>query len=329
MHRSLNTLGLRAVLCLGCAAASTPEVKAPPAPASAVPAPEPALPKAASLSWPARARSLLARAEDRLVLRAFGPSGLEPFEHVIARDVLEQLYDAELELLWFSDMGGRLWVGDLRALGAAAPPNVLIASDLPEHEKLSVWVGDRYVQGFGQLGEGSVELSLRWQESPWFETDAGERLGRINGGAWLERERQRPARALAAWQQPDEQGPHVVLPAGVAQCDNPELCGAARAFGASRWQLVITKTDETHGDFAHYGCLLHDPARPELTRPQDARRWAPARDAELDTCGPYQFNAAGDAFLVDEQVCRTGGECAALEGRAVGWLEPGVTVGRE
>jgi hypothetical protein len=283
--------------------------------------------------WPARSESLLAQADDRIVWRAFGPTGLSPFEHVIASDVLELLYDAELELLWFSDTGGRLWVHDLRTLAAsstaATTPSVLVASELPEHQKLSVWVGDRYVEGPGQLGEGSIELSLRWDDDPRFETDAGEHLGRIEGRAWLERERSRAARVIPARQQPDEPGPHLPLPAGIAQCDNPELCGAARPFGPGGWQLVITRTDETRGDFSHYGCLLYDPSRAAFAPLPEAQPWLPSANPELDTCGPYRFNAAGTAYLASDKVCRIAADCTPLAGVAIGWLEPGVTVGRE
>ena len=211
---------------------------------------------------------------------------------------------------------------------------MLVASDLPEHQKLSVWIGDRLVEGTGQLGEGSVELSLRWAEEATFETDAtetdaAEHLGRIEGKAWLQRERGRAARAVPELQQPDEPGPHVVLPASIARCDNPELCGAARPFVKSGWQLVITKTDETHGDFSHYGCLLYDPTRSTFALPPETRTWQPAADPELDTCGPYRFNGTEDAFLASDRVCRIGAACTPLEGTAIGWLEPGVTVGRE
>lgn len=325
MHGSIiTTLALCAGL--GCAASPAPKIPAPPSPSPSAPAPAA---EATNAALPARADLLLVRSENRILLRAFAEPGLARFEQVLASDVLEQLYDPELELLWFSDMSGRLWVRDLRTLDAPAPANVLIASDLPEHQKLSVWVGDRYVEGFGQLGEGSVELSLRWQEEPWFETDAGDRLGQIDGKAWLASERARAARNVPAWAQPDEAGAHVALPAALARCDNPELCGAARPFGPSGWQLVITKTDETHGDFSHYGCLLYDPARQAFTRPEDTRSWAPASDAELDTCGPYQFNAGGNTFLASSRVCRLGADCISLEASAIGWLAPGATVGKQ
>jgi hypothetical protein len=323
---------------VGCAAQAAQSVQPPSPPVAAPASALDATHAPSTTAWPPRAESLLAQSGDRLVWRAFGSSGLGAFEHVIASDVHELLYDAELELLWFSDTSNRLWVSDLRALAAStptnAPPNVLIASDLPEHQKLSVWIGDRLVEGSGQLGEGSVELSLRWDEVATFETDAAEtdaaeHLGRIEGKAWLQRERERTARAVPELQKPDESGPHIALPAGIAQCDNPELCGAARPFGSSGWQLVITKTDETHGDFSHYGCLLHDRARAAFARPPDTRTWHPAADPELDTCGPYRFNARGDAFLASDRVCRVGAECTPLGGVAIGWLEPGATVGRE
>ena len=336
-------IAISASCAVGCAARPAQDVQppSPPVAPASLPAPAPLAP--ATTGWPARAESLLTQTEDRLVWRAFGQAGLAAFEHVIASDVHELLYDAELELLWFSDRGSRLWVSDLRALvastPASAPANVLIASDLPEHQKLSVWIGDRLVEGTGQLGEGSIELSLRWDKETTFETDAAEadatetdaaeHLGRIEGRAWLDRERGRTARAIPARQQPDELGPHIALPAGMTQCDNPELCGAARPFGESGWQLVVTKTDETHGDFSHYGCLLYDPARAAFARPPDTRTWHPAADPELDTCGPYRFNTTGNTFLAADEICRVSGDCTPLQGVAIGWLEPGVMVGRE
>jgi len=334
VHRIL--IAMSVACAVGCAARPAQDVQPPSLPVA--PALEAASPAPAVTAWPPRAESLFTQTEDRLVWRAFGQTGLTAFQHIIASDVHELLYDAELELLWFSDRRSRLWVSDLRALAASAPAsapaNVLIASDLPEHQKLSVWVGDRLVEGTGQLGEGSVELSLRWDEVATFETDAAEtdgaeHLGRIEGGPWLERERGRTARAVPELQKPDEAGPHIALPADMTQCDNPELCGAARAFGASGWQLVVTKTDETHGDFSHYGCLLHDPARAAFALPPDTRTWHPAANPELDTCGPYRFNTSGDAFLAGDRVCRIGAECTPLDGYAIGWLQPGVTVGRE
>ena len=125
-----------AACALACAARPAQDIQPPSLPVQPAAEAAPAAPTATA--WPPRADSLLTRTENRLVWRAFGASGLAAFAHVIASDVLELLYDAELELLWFSDEGGRLWVSDLRALAAStpssAPSNVLIASDVPEHQ---------------------------------------------------------------------------------------------------------------------------------------------------------------------------------------------------
>lgn len=66
-----------------------------------------------------------------------------------------------------------------------------------------------------------------------------------------------------------------------------------------------------------------------FARPPEAVEWRTVVDTQLLTCGPYLFNARGDAFLVSDKVCRLGGGCASLDSYASGWLEPGATVGME
>jgi len=50
-------------------------------------------------------------------------------------------------------------------------------------------------------------------------------------------------------------------------------------------------------------------------------------DMPSGPCGPYRFNADGDAFLVNDTLCNVGGTCESLGGWSVGWLVPGTTVG--
>jgi hypothetical protein len=207
---------------------------------------------------------------------------------------------------------------------------VLIASHLPQHAKLSVARRGKHVEGPGRVSEEWMELVLHWEEEPWIDGGEGEgRLDQLDGATWLGRERQRPAREVPPWTQFEGDGPHVALPPGVAQCDDARLCGAALPFGALGWQLVVAKNDETHGDFSHNGCLLYDPDQEAFARPPEASEWAKVVDTPLTTCGPYRFNAKGDAFLVADKVCRVGGGCTSLESFGSGWLVPGATVGME
>jgi len=320
---------------LGCSAGVAREVNvvAPSVSAAAQPDEPSSAPRPSegAQGWPERSDLFIAKKSGgQLTLRAFGAAGLAPFVHVLASDIRATLYDAELELLWFGDAEARLWVIDLRELGPGSAAPVLIASQLPQHAKLSVAREGRYVEGTGQVGEEWMELVLHWEQEPWLDGGEGEgRLDHLEGQAWLGRERLRSPREVPAATAFEGEGPHVALPASIAQCDDARLCGAALPFGARTWQLVVAKNDETHGDFSHNGCLLYDPEKNAFARPPEASEWAKVVDTQLSTCGPYRFNAKGDAFLVSDKACRLGGGCASLESFGSGWLVPGATVGME
>lgn len=323
-----------AALALGCSAGAAREVKVVAPRSSAAKPGEPdseVHPSDGAKDWPARSELFIAKKSGgQLTLRAFGAAGLTPFVQALASDIRATLYDAELELLWFGDGDRRLWVIDLRELGPRSKPPVLIASHLPQHAKLSVARDGRYVEGAGRVGEEWMELVLHWEAEPWIDGGEGEgRLDHLEGQAWLERERRRSSREVPAVTPFEGAGPHVALPAGIAQCDDARLCGAALPFGALNWQLVVARNDETHGDFSHNGCLLYDPEKNAFARPPEASEWVRVVDTQLSTCGPYQFNASGDAFLVSDKVCSLGGECVSLDSFGNGWLVPGATVGME
>jgi hypothetical protein len=248
----------------------------------------------------------------------------------LAHDVRATLHDVELELLWFTDLGGRLGVFDLRDLSKPRAQSVLIATHLPEHAKLSVWRAGKYVEGPGRVGEEWMELVLHWEVPPWIDGGEGEgRIDKLDGREWLDRERSRREVAAPAWRRFAETDPHVALPSGIAQCEFAALCGAAQPFGSSGWQLVIAKNDESSGDFSHNGCLLYDPDRKVFARPANVLAWVDRADTELGTCGPYQFNAREDAYLVADKICRLGETCASLDGFGIGWFVPGAKVGME
>jgi hypothetical protein len=322
-----------ALTCLGCSAAPGRDVKVVPANENTtIEASEPTPPSpAASAGWPDRNELLIAYTlEHQLLLRSVDISGLTPFVHELARRVREDLYDAERELLWFTDQDDRLWVIDLRSIAANQLVPVPIARNLPQHSRLAVSQGEASVVGDGQLGDETMELVLHWESEPWI--DGGEGGGRIDdleGRAWLDLERSRTPRGTPAWVPIDIEDPHVKLPPGIAQCDSDVFCGAARPFGTRGWQLVVAKNDTVSGDFTHNGCLLYDPARQAFARPPEATEWAPVVDTELDTCGPYRFNQDGTAFVVSDKICRIGAGCRELDAFSRGWIVPGETVGTE
>jgi len=263
---------------------------------------------------------LITNARAELELRATG-SG---FARRLASNAQHVLYDSMLELVWFSD-GEQLWVIDLRnpALGAAPP--ILIAAKLPPHVELQV---DREGHPLA-LPIDACDLApilvLHWAPDPWIEADQGQRSTDLPGKAWLQSERARVARSAGEerWLHPSE--PHVALSPSRAHCEDAEWCGASQAFAAG-WDLVLADQDEG-ADCWHFGCLLFDSHAGAFGTPPLPSRWGPAEGMPSGPCGPYRFDAAGSAFLVDDLLCTVGGSCKALGGTGLGWLTPGVTLG--
>jgi hypothetical protein len=292
-------------------------------------APEPtSAPSAAA--WPDRSELFIVLTDQRdLELRAFGTAGLKPFKHVIGGDVQQTVYNPELGLFWFLD-AERLWVLDLYEVGAGVAKPVLIASHLPAAAKLYI-LKDATFQSPGQVGEGSMEMELHWDEEPSITATVSGEEGKqefhhLDGSAWLSQERSRAPRSAPAWIEFAERGPHAPLPVARARCTDKRQCGAALPFGDRGWQLVIS--GDEYGDFEHHFCLLYDPATRLFATPPRAAAWADATALESAGCGPYFFNERNDAYFDFEVICRTSGVCAPLDdASAEGWVVPGVGVG--
>lgn len=330
--RGVVAVSLRGVagLSLACAAVPPPEGRvgvsgATDAPATEVPSEEGRNPAAAS---PKRSQLFFAwTLEGELWLKAFSAGGVVPFEQRLARDVQHVLHNPELELIWYSD-AERLWVIDTRSHDVADWQPVLIASHLPQGDRLHVERGGSHYVAPGRISDETLELVLHWDAEPWIEAGGdASRLDGLDGRAWLERERARPPRPAAALQfaPADKRSP---LPADWAGCRQPGICGAALPFGPRGWELVVTNED-LGGDFLEHECRLHDPATALFSAPLDGQKWAAPDGVAAGPCGPYLFNSEKNAFLVEDVVCSVGGTCTTLDGRGRGWLEPGGAVGNE
>jgi hypothetical protein len=287
------------------------------------------LTSAAATVLPHRSELFFARTlEGELVLRAFASTGLAPFNQLLARDVQHVLYNPELELFWYSD-AARLWVIDTHNADASAWQPVLIASHLPQNDRLHVERDRLHYTGPGRIDDETLELELHWGAEPWIEGgEGGGRLENLDGKAWLARERARPPRSAPAAQFFLAEH-RVALPPGWAGCQGPDgICAAALPFGPRGWELVVTNED-LGGDFLEHACRLHDPATNTFATPPDAPKWASLGDVAPGPCGPYLFNHENTAFLIADVVCAIGSTCTPLDGQGSGWLEPGAIIGNE
>ncbi len=267
---------------------------------------------------PAHTRFLFENADGQLVLRgtSSGPG------QVLAHAAQRALYDERLELVWYED-GERLWVRDLRKLQADP---VLIAEHLSEHAELHVARKADLMLEPADGCDSVPVLLLNWSEKSAFEafyTDVPALTA--EGSAWLAAELKRPARTLPKTQAFSETQRDSAWTGDRSQCEEPFVCGSSLTFGAGTKQLLLTSAHS--GDCWHFACVLRDSQTGAFTTAPDAKSWGAASAASPGSCGPYRFNRDGSAFLVDERLCLADGSCQALGGRALGWLEPGVTLG--
>jgi hypothetical protein len=262
---------------------------------------------------------LLENAAGQLALR----SARTGAEQVLAGAAQRSLYDERLELVWYED-GERVWVIDLRTLGSAP---VLIAEHVADHSELHV---AREQAGLLEPADGcdSVPvLRLNWSAKPGFEawyTDVPALAS--EGSAWLLAERARTARSLPPAQAFSDSHRESAWSGDGSQCEDPFVCGSSLTFGAGPRQLLLVSA-RVGSDCWHFECVLRDPQTGSFATAPEAPSWGAASATQAGSCGPYRFNRDGSAFLVDERLCLSGGSCQALGGRALGWLEPGVTLG--
>jgi hypothetical protein len=262
---------------------------------------------------------LLENAAGQLVLR----SARSGAEQVLASVAQHSLYDERLELIWYED-GERLWVLDLRKLETTP---VLIAEHVPEHAEFHVArEADRLLEPADGCDSVPI-LRLNWSAKPGFEGwYANAPALAAEGRAWLVAELGRTARQLPLAQAFSETHTERAWKGDRSQCAEPFVCGSSLSFGVGVRQLLLVSAHQGD-DCWHFECVLRDGQSDAFGTPPDARRWGAASTAQPGSCGPYRFNRDGSALLVDERMCVTGGSCQALGGMALGWREPGVTLG--
>jgi hypothetical protein len=243
--------------------------------------------------------------------------------HMLVTHADSALYQDTLELLWFLD-GDRLSVLDLRKPDATA---VVVARGSTEgrfmvhHGRQSIATEDGCDLPF---------IDLDWSAAPKIQPvlhDAPDL--RIENGAWLQAEFQRPARS--GGRSRDFSGDvHVPLPAKLLRCDDPESCGTALEFGAWPKRELVLVVDISGGDCFERACLLRDSSSGLYATPPDAKRWGDVEHTPNGPCGPYRFDEAQTSFLMGRWLCTLGpvdNVCKDVGGLALGWLMPGDSVG--
>jgi len=316
----LRVCGGAGLVAVACSAVTAPQAKLAtqaPTGAAGVGGVARAAPEALALSQLFLVRNAMGAG---LMLRALGSS----FQRQLASRADLVLYDSKLELLWFTDED-RLWVIDLRQCPRDGMSPVLIASGVAGAAEIGV---DRGSGDSIQLQNDCDLLPvlwLHWFEHPWIELEDEHRT-ELEGVDWLSQQRSRKARVQAEERSFDSRLPRAALPLARAHCDDLEVCGATLPFLASTpWKLVLT--DQSEGDCLHLGCLFQDSVSGAFGTPPQPTRWDSASDMPSGPCGPYQFNADGSAFIINDVICNVGGTCQPLGAWGVAWLAPGVVVG--
>jgi hypothetical protein len=264
-------------------------------------------------------------------LAALSPDG-EVVRQLTAGPIDQAAMDPVRDLVWLA-AGGSLGVVDLRA---EQPVLVPIARGLPKDAPF------RVKRGKLRKERAYVLSSSDGREDDWVELAWGPhsslRLGTLGlwedegpkpdlqlvGAAWLKDQWQRPPRPSAAAHVSFDAKSRAPRPKDLSVCEEESLCGTSAPFGARGWRLLVT----THecGDFCYTGCLLWDPAAKRWAVPDERLDWV-ENPATTGSCGRYAFDAAGTRWAIGARVCRADGPCRELNGRALGWLPPGPTVG--
>ncbi len=267
-------------------------------------------------------------ADEFLLLRDTGELTLSTPEggasRVLERGVVDASYDPALELVWLQTID-ELRVYDLRKPDAES---VLIAHGLSGARRLQVDHAQSRLLPDDGCDLPFVELG--WSRQPTLVGMVEEVPDlRLEGTAWLMAELARPRRdvprtRLSAFDLRAARA-RVSLPPGRARCEEPAACGAAVPLPGWGIELVLVQ-DQMGEDCWTRSCLLHDPKTDRYATPPLPERWGSVDETEAGTCGPFQFDARAQRFLLERSLCSASG-CRKLPGRAMGWRKPGATVG--
>jgi hypothetical protein len=241
---------------------------------------------------------------------------------VLAGEVSRALYDSALELVWLE--GAELRVVDLRQPERAP---VVIVREWPGTSSLSIKHPASHVASNETCDVGDP-IFFDWDEHPRV-SGVGERNVDLPLVAteWLSAELHRAPRALMHERTFSllHQQPFVALPPGVGHCvDDPGECGRVVAFGGLGLELVLATT--LRGDCWHPYCLFREPASGAFSSPLPGERWR-GEGNRPGPCGEYHFDRAGTSFLEGTRLCGASGACRDVNGRVLGWRNPGPVVG--
>jgi hypothetical protein len=218
--------------------------------------------------------------------------------------------------------GKQLQVLDLDRLDQ---PPVAIAEGLPNVDRLEITGPQDSVETEDGCDLASIELD--WSAKPKIACVLDPTPGlRVTNAAWLGAQRKRALRVQAKRMDFEDAGRKTRLPAKLLSCEVEESCGATLPLGATGLELVLVR-QEAGGDCVHVGCLLRDPKSKLFATPPHAVSWGPANKTRPGACGPFMFDRAQKSYLVGSQLCAADSGCKPLPGPALGWIEPGDTVG--
>lgn len=263
------------------------------------------------------ATATAAHAEDAI---AYGDGGLRIGATVVfTKPVNAAAYDENMDLVWINTKG-TLQVLDLRK----TPPKVtVIAKKMPEGGfeiagASTATTGNVYAMVYPVLRIGKSS-KLAAAEGAYGELDLdpdGEKQARkrikkikIVGKKWLKALAKREGRYFASLTSTPDR---VKLPAGMAACDDEEMCGEAQWLGS--YQLVTI--EQSCGDACFLGCALHDPKTGKFASPAAATtRWGDPPVA--GPCDGYAVSDDGTTYLIGSMRCTLGAKLACTED--AGW----------
>ena len=231
------------------------------------------------------------------------------------------LLQPELGLLWFR-AGDELRVLELDNPDAGS---TVIVKGVPAVDRFAISRADASSQT--EDGCDLAWLALDWRAKPRVEVMLERAPGlRLVGRAWLKERLRKPAKRVGERRAFAQAKRVLPLKAAFPDCDPEDGCGATLPFGQLGLELVLIR-QEPGGDCVQSACLLRDPKTGAFATPPLAATWGRVESTRPGPCGPYMFDRAGTAYLVDRRLCQRGSGCRALSGPALGWLEPGETVG--
>lgn len=301
--------------------------------------PDPAWPPdaaslARSLAANAQQSILLVEESDAIVARTASGSDVRK---VINGKVSRASYDPRVAVLWFL-RGGRLEAIDLA--DATGTP-VAIVDDMPDlpflagrgedvaHPMCDACVTVSAVPpAVGVTAEAKASGGeLQGKELERFERDrkiAANAHPRLSATAQqlLGRLGRREERSIQMLKLGDRPWP---LPRS-ARSKVPCAGGCTHGFSLDKlgWQLVVTGREcDCLEDRCWATCVLYDPVAKKYatpSKPADFRS-----DAKPESACQPTLDATGTAYILDGQRVCTSTGCIMLNGRILGWVEPGMT----